>query len=67
MQLPRPSERYDARNEAAARDILRQADAQNIKRDRPVAVTGSRAGGDALESLLAALVEQGVIVDRTDP
>jgi hypothetical protein len=29
-------------------------------------VTGSRAGGDALESLLEVLAAQGIIVDNTD-
>lgn len=38
MQLPAPGPRWDARVEAAARDILMRADAQNLKRGHPAEV-----------------------------
>jgi len=47
MQLPTPGPQYDPRDEAAARDILMRADAQNLKRGRPIEVGGTTVRGDA--------------------
>ncbi len=56
----------DAQTQRAI-DTLTDA-VQRLQSNRAVAarpVTGSRSSGDALESLLAALVEAGIIIDDT--
>lgn len=61
MLLPTPGSRWDPRAEASVRDLLMQADAQNLKRGRPaetgplmVAGTLTVSGAASIEGLLTA-------------
>lgn len=40
MRLPRPRPTYDAHDEAQARSLIEQADAQNVKRGQDVEIAG---------------------------
>ncbi len=40
MKLPRPRPTYDAHDEAQARTLIEQADAQNVKRGQDVEIAG---------------------------
>lgn len=64
MMLPPAPARYTPEDEAQTRRQLAEADRQNAKKAQ-ITVTGSRASGAALVSLLAALEQTGLIVDTT--
>lgn len=62
--LRSPSIRGDILFDAAARTALLQVIGGELS--EPPVVTGSRAGGQALQSLITALAESGLIVDNTE-
>ena len=63
--LPVAPDQYDRRDQSELRRLLEQAFQQaSPAQDKPI-VTGAKGGSAVLTSIMAALVELGLVVDQT--
>jgi len=60
LSLPRPGAQYDMLNEAATRQALQNADAQNVKRKQPI--IGATDGGNAAAGEVGEYKESEVLI-----